>query len=537
MHIPPIKPRKSQLGALMVAALLLMLVTGMFMTSWVSLIGARGTQISYMETAVQRRLSLESSRHLVWQTVMEKAFDPGSTLAGSTNGLLGSVYGGANTVDGWTAMNIYTSSRAPGAMTTVFPYNYTGMRPMSSYLVTEQMKRPASLGGVDDFNSYIFLKSYPPVLAGDLFVTYRKPSQAGTQIDINTTTFDHHAFWDVQGRTVIRDPESLFALTTPNPLQLPFTTRSLYIQPHDSNNTRTVCGSTTDSGNAVVKLLPSNLPSVPSSSGPVSSTPAQDRFKGYLNVVYNPDNPDNSLYHFMDRERTAGRSDYQTIDVAQAMMSTTGDYWIEEQSDPQYKPPMWPSGYPPKLAVLYIKLDSPTLPNLRIIASTLGSNIHQIVFKGQTTSAAFDAAGVMAPRMFVIVGDIGPSVRDIRFEGDNNRRIVIGAKHRNAAPLDITWVGTPVTGEFRWRTVLINEYQTVILNMPASITQNVRWLGGVMTNWTFKRRASGGSNRSRLVFASDSSLSTATPAGPSFASVIPRDAWLESYFLPVPPPQ
>jgi len=534
MHIPPPKSRKSQLGALMVAALMLMLVTGMFMTSWVSLIGARGVQISYMETAVQRRLSLESSRHFAWECAMEKAFDPNSTLTGNTSGVLGGSYGGLSSDDGWTAMNIYTSTKIPGSMTTVFPYNYSGLRPMMSYLSREQFKRPASLTGVDNFNSYLFLKTYPPVLAGDLFIAYRKPATAGTQIDINTTTSDHHAFWHVEGRTVIRDPESHFALTTPSPMQLPFTTRSLYIQSYDSYNSRAICGSSADAGGSVSKLLPSNLPAVPSTTGPVSATPAVDRFKGYLNVVNNPDNPDNSLWHMIERDRLTRGVDTFTADVFVQGTATSGDVRMEEQKDPTYKPPMWPSGYPASgLRVMFVKLDSPNLPNLRIHGV-----VHQVVFQGQTSAAAFDAAGALAPRIITLVstGDGGPSVRDIRFEGDNNRRIVIGAKHWNAAPLDITWVGTPVMGDFRWRTVFINEYHTVILNMPASITQNVRWYGGVMTNWTFKRRASGGSNRSRLTFASDSSLTSLTPAAPSFASILPRDAWLESYFLPVPPP-
>lgn len=534
MNLQPIKPRSRKTGALMVAALLLMVAVGMFMTSWVTLISSRGVQVSYMETAVQRRLSVESSRHFAWQCAMEKTFDPASTLAASTSGTLGGSYGGVSSHDGWTNLNIYTSTRTPGAMTTVFPYNYTGMRPMVSYLSTEQLKRPSTLLGVDDYNSYLFLKTYPPVLAGDLFIAYRKPDAAGTQIDINTSPPDHHALWVVEGRTVIRDPQSHFASTTPRPMQLPFTTRSLYIQSHDRFNANAIFGSTDGPGGSVVSLLPSNLPAVPSSTGPVSATPAADRFKGYLNVVNNTDNPDNSLWHFMDREKNAGRSDYLTIDVYVTGVSAGGDYWLEEQTDPQYKPPMWPSGYPASgLKVLYIKLDSPNLRHMRIHGA-----VHQIVFKGQTNAADFANAGSMSPVMFTLLpmGATGPSVRDIRFEGDNNRRIVIGAKNWNAAPLDISWVGSPVGADFNWRTVFINEYHTVIMNMPSVITQKVRWLGGVMTNWTFKRRAAGGSNRGRLTFASDGSLATAAPAGPSFASLIPRDAWLESYFFPVPPP-
>lgn len=536
MHIPPPRKAPSQRGALMAAALLLMLVSGMFMSAWISLMGSRAVQVSYMEAAVQRRISVENSRQFAWQCALDKGFDPSSNLLPNQNGFLGGSYGGVSTFDGWSALNIYTSTRTPGAMNTVFPFNYSGLRPMSAYLTTELLKRPAALTGVDDYSAYLFMKSYPPVLGGDLFITYRKPDAAGSQIDINTTTADHHAYWVVDGRTVIRDPQSHFARTTPSPMQLPFFSRSLYIQSHDSYNARPILGTTTNpSTGASMKLLPSNLPALPSTTGPVSGT-AADRFKGYLNVVQNTVNTDNSLWHFMNREQAAGRSGFSTIDVFTKSASATGPFWMQEEKDPLYKPPMWPSGYPASgLRVLYVQLDHPNLGHMRIHGV-----VHQVVFIGQATGVKFDNAGLMSPLMFTLLpmGDGGPSVRDIRFQGDNNRRMVIGAKHWNAAPLDLTWVGTPLSGAtFNWRTVFINEFHTVIVNMPANITQKIRWLGGVMTDWTFKRRAAGGDNASRLTFASDASLPVVgTQAGPSFASLIPRDAWLESYFFPTPPP-
>lgn len=523
------RPRSSNRGALMAAALLLMLVSGLFLSAWVTLMTTRSNQVTYLETAVQRRISVENSRQLSWQCAVDKAFELNNTLSPNQNGVLGANVGGINTDAGWSGLNVYTSTNIPGAMTTVFPYNYTGMRPMLSYLTTKQFKRPGSLSNMDDFSDYLFLKTYSPTLAGDVFICYRKPDNAPTELDIYANTASHHAIWTVEGRTVLRSPESLFAKTTVSPLQLPFRSRSLYVQSHDTYNSRAVLG-TDLSGN---KLLPSNLPALPSTTGPVSTTASQ-RYQGYLNVIRNDRNPDNSLWHFMEREQSAGRSNYVTIDVFSQSATSTGPYWMEEQQNPVYPPQGWPSGYPPRLRVLFIQLNHASLPHMRIHGV-----VDQIVFKGQATSAQFDSAGLMAPVMFALVptNGAGPSVRDIRFERENNRHIVIGAQHWNRADLDISWVGDPISGaQYNWRTVFINEYQTVMVNMPANGTQTVRWIGGVMTNWTFKRRVSGGTNASRLTFAADGSLAVSAQSSPTFASVLPRDAWLESYFLPTAAP-
>jgi hypothetical protein len=506
----------------MAAALLFMLLSGLFIGAWVSLMSTRAVQVSYLESASQRRISLENSRQLSWQCALEKGFVPGASL-GATEASFGPSTGGVLTGDGWSDLNIYRSTDAPGTMSTVFPYNYTGLRPATAYLTREQLLRPAGLTAIDPFQAHLFMKTFNPVLAGDLFVVYKKPATAPGELDVYANTNAHVASWQVEGRTVLRSPESLFARTTTSPLQLPFRTRSLYIQSHDAYNSRAVLA--TDL--AGQRLLPSNAPAGPSSSGPVSGTDS-DRFRGYLNVIRNGNNPDNSLWHFMEREQAAGRTGFSTIDAFSKTGTSSDAFWMEEQENPTYPPPGWPSGYPPRLRVLMVRLHHAGLTHMRVLGV-----VDQIVFKGQNTPGLFSQAGLLAPIMFAVVpmNATGPSVRDIRFEGDNNRRVVIGVQHWNAAPLDISWEGNPLSGtEYRWRTVLINEYQTVMLNMPQNVTRSVRWLGGVMTNWTFKRRVAGGINANRLTFASDASLATGTPAGPSFASLLPRDGWLESYF-------
>ncbi len=539
MRIPVYSRFQSRRGALMAAALLLMIVSGMFMTAWVSLLSSRSAQVGFIETILKRRVAVENSRQFAWQCALDKAFDPGSNLTANTSGTLGANFGGISSFDGWSALNIYTSTSTPGTMDKVFPYNYTGMRPMSSYLTTEQLKRPSSLTAVDNFNAYLFLKTYCPVLAGDVFTYFTKPvgeAYDSRQIEVVSTAVSN-TFWSVEGRTVIRDNASFFARTTPSPLQLPFYTRSLYIQSHDTYNSRAILGTTTDSTGASIRLLPSNLPAVPSTTGPVSSTTA-DRFAGYLNVVNNARNPDNSLWHFMQRENTAGRGSFVTIDVFSRVGTSSSAYWIDDHTgnpdDMPLHPPFDYSLSRNYIRTLYIRLDHPNLPHFRIS----GNSVDQIVLLGQTSAPALEAAGAMRPIMIAIDKDEARPLNDITLVDDNNRRIVVGLKVARPSNrgLYMNWVrSTASIASHDWRMVFINEGQLVTLKLPASLSQNVRWIGGVMTNWSFKRYFADGTNHSRLRFVSDASVSTLTPAAPTLASLLPRDAWLESYFSPTSP--
>ena len=529
-------PRQIRRGGLMGVALLMMLAGGMFLSAWVSLMSVRATQLSFWEQAVERRLSLEGARLAARQVAWEHAFQPNASLSANTSGLvsgfLTSTLGvGVHSNDGWSGIDVLASSASPDSLTTVYPYNASGLHPEGTYITTEKLVRPSALTSLDPFNAYLFLKSQPPPLAGDLFVAYRKPQAATSELDIHTDNPGHHALWRVEGRAVIRHPLSLFARSTPSPLRLPFQSESIYIQSHDPDNFRPVYGTSLSGGG----LAPSNASVVPSTTAGNAAN-ADERFNGYLDVVRNDSNPSNSLWHFMDREQAAGRSGFASIEVFETVGAAGDPYWIEEQSDPEYPPPNWPSGYPPKLRVLYIQLNHGNLPHIRMLGV-----VDQVILLGQTSVSSFENASALSPVMVAMApnGATGPSIRDIRLVGDNNRRLVLGVKNWNAAPLDLTWEGSPTSGfEHKWRCVFINEFHSVMVNLPSNITRTVRWLGGVMTDWTFKRRASGGRNPSRLVFVRDSdpSVPSSTPAGPAFASLIPRDAWLESYFIPTSAP-
>ena len=514
----------------MAAALMLMVVSGIFVTSWVTLMSTRASQVSYLENVCQRHIGLESSRLLAWQCMTSKAFDPNNSLATGQNTILGTDIGSLSTGSGWSSLNVYTSANTVDDMSTVFPFNYTGLRPGATFLNTEQLARPSAnlAGNIDDYNAWQFLKTMPPVLNGDVFCVYRKPDGVTTQLDIYANAgagaTGHNANWTVEGRTVLHDPPSLFVASTPSPLQLPFLTNSLYIQSHSTAEPPSIPYPIYGTDLNSHALLPSNMAVAPSTTGPID-TSGTSNFQGYLNVVRNDNNPDNSLWHFQDREAAAGRAPTVTIDVESVFNSATEAYWIAEQANPTYPPPGWPSGYDTKLKVLFIKLDSQYLKNMRIYGV-----VDQIIFVGQSNASAFSNAASLPPVIITIMPNAanGRWVRDIRCERENNRRHVLAFKDDNGRDVELSWVNSPIGGtEFRWRCVLVNEYQTIMFNMPPLLTQSVRWIGGVMTNWTVKRRAAGGTNPSRLLFTSDSdpAVPAATNTGPAFATFLPRDAW------------
>lgn len=524
-------------GALMGIALLLLLCSGLFMAGWATVMNTRAIQTTWLDDAVIRRTALESSRELAWQAAMNHAFTPAAELDQTTGVLPNAKYGGIDTAGGWENLNLYSQTNSPATSTEGHPYNANGLRPGGSFYQPESFRRPAALDTLDDFTSHLFLKAQNPVLNGDLVNVYRKPAHYPGQIDLYANTVP----FTVYGRTVIRHPASLFAQTTSS-VRLPFLCRSLYIQNYEPGGSHPILGTNLDGG----VLPPSNLPALPSTCGPLTAGGAAD-YKGELNVINNPANPDNSLVHIMRREEIAGRNGMRTISAYQPEQNSstlwTAQYNGVGSSVPPVRPPDYPSGYQSNFRTLYIKVGSSQLRNLYIIND--GSVADQIVFVGQTTNAEFEAAGALPP-IIVTVINTGSTyfAKSIAFQNENNRRLILAMQdqHRLSSastasrPTGFQWAGSSILGrEQRWRLTLINEGHLVnlLLNRD-SPTYDIRWIGGVMTNWSFLRARDSGVRTERLVFQADSSVPTLPQeGGASYASLLPRDAWLETYFRPM----
>jgi hypothetical protein len=548
--------KRGRRGALMAAALMMMVVTGIIMSAWVGLMATRSQQVNYMADALKRRQSLENSKVIGRQVLLQRAYGVGASQVGNWDSVLvgpgGSKWGGV-AMGAWTG-SVFTNSVDATTSSTVFPFNPFGAMPSGGSILSRRLAEGVSMGlEQDEMNLFGFMKMASPVLRGDLFTVFRKPIGRTTLLDIwsDNTLAGHFAAWRVEGRMVIRRPEDLFGSSTANPLQIPGRCTGLII-PGDPVN-RLVVGTNL----LGARVPPSSLAGIPMTGGSVPSG-AADLWRAELNVVWNDSHTSNSLWHIMEAEQAAGRGDFVTVDSSNySFDGENPPLYVERQIVSSPMRPVQPGetegityptvATPTILAgggtwnVLFVKMDDPNLPHIRITAGSGTTRIHQIVFRGQAPlSTDFTDAALLSPLICLIVknpGDLISPVQDIRFEHQNNRRWVLGAKGGTLEDrLELNWEGDFVLESgrrmYNWRGVFVNESREMYVNIKSS--NNVRITGGVMTNWLFKRRrsASGFARNEAwdaLTFALDATPEPSGASGPKYSSLLPKDAWLETY--------
>lgn len=538
-------------GGLLAVALVMTMLGGVFLAGWVALTNARAMQARNSEIAAQRRLMLENSKAYIRQMVQERAFSGNSTVGVSVEGDLGGSWGALNTGTGWSGLKLYdlppeVSYPEAGYYTKLFPYNLLGLRPGASFVSAQKLLRPASYNGVihsamDPFNAYQFMKGIFPSLAGDGLVVYRKPE--GDPREIIVPNFY------VQGRFVVRDPASFYNSSEVNltyARRLAVRASSFYIQKYDERNpvsANTLTGS---------QLMTQNLPATPSTFGPFpvpggGAPTTKQLFRGELNIVRNTYVPaglpasvthhPNCLWQIQTREATSTpvRAPVVTISAGASTGTAADPWWIaDESAAPTYPPPAYPSGYGAGFQVLFINLNHADLPNLRIYPV-----VQQVVFLGQANSSDYTAAASMDPRIILFVPlTSGQSFKDVRFIRENNRPMVLGMQaHHTGEPMEFYWMPPNVNSSaltIDWRMILINEGRQVSFYRPNGSgggPDSVILNGGILTNWSMERRVgstadSGSADKFKIIPESATGIS----ASYSLASVLPREAWLESYF-------
>lgn len=555
-------------GGLLVVALMMTMLAGIFLAGWVALSNARAMQARNSEYAMKRRLALENSRAYIRQVAQEHAFTGNSTLLPTTTGDVGPGYGGLYTDTGWSNLQLYglppaaVSYPSTGNYTKLFPFNAFGLRPNACFASTQKFTRSPAYNGstydaIDPFNGYAFLKGIFPAFAGDAFVVYRKPVGAPSEINIYNFQVGPSTGAPL-ARFVVRDPASFYdSATVDLGVKKVFDVRArrFYIQKFDPLNP--MMARTTSTGG---EMYTANVPAIASTFGPSSSsTTTTELFRGDLNIIKNTYVPvglpasvthhPNCLWEIQNREalKTTSPVPVQTISVGTSVGTSADPYWIvDEAAAPTYPPPAYPAGYDSGFQVLFINLNHPDLPNLRIYPV-----VQQVVFLGQTTNALYSAAASMDPRIILFVPTPGSpqTFRDVRFVRENNRPFVLGMKAQlTGEPIDLYWVPPNVNGTasvIDWRMIMINEGRQVSCFRPtgaAGTPDSVILTGGFFTNWSIQRTLAGALAGAKDTAAANKFIllpevlpTPATPASYYFASLLPREAWLETFFQHAPP--
>jgi hypothetical protein len=520
-------------GGAIAIALIMTMLGGLMMAGWITIVHARSMQARGMEGAARRRLAVENSRAMARQYAMDRVFQDGRTQAANittTHSSGGTLWGSLSTQAGFNNLQSFgvypaNSFPLPGTFDNVFPYNAAGLRPGHTFVNVQRVGRPDAYTDLSDpYTAWMFVKSAPPAIGGDAFVVYQRP--AGQSTEINLAGNLH-----INGRLVIRDVPSMVPapkVGTGTQERVPTRARSFYIQQDYLGNR---LFGTAEDGSV---LLSTNAPAKLSSRGYTNAGNHSASFDGRLNVVINPDNPDNSLYHIQEREVAAGNASLLTLTNGNGYGTATSAVQVirytaaNAASLPRERHPFsWPT-YPWSIA--YIRLNHADLPHIRIVRG-----INQIIFEGQTTVNAYNAAKTKEPRIILV--DLTSDFffpKEAFFEHENARPIIYACKGQPNMAHDMRWKGPAVAGAggsltLDWAMHYISEARLTIVHLPTPASLGVSMVGGVQTDASFLRRDGGAYTRFKI-----SPVATADVTYP-LARMLPREGWLETYFTLAPP--
>lgn len=242
-------------GAVLVMAMVLVMIGGLAMASWVVLLHARALYTEQHVASVQRRIAESNARALTREYLLENvvaasagsggAFTPGDAIWGQTN------------VPSWST---------PAMSSTAFPAGNNLISAASGFPYAATFLSTVS-DGASSSTYKAYVNSRSPLLSGDLLVMH---SPFGAALAVSGGL-------DVQGRSVIHAPGS--------PNTYSFTTDDFAVPRGTTGFSLFNAGG--------IPLAGSNFPLGPETAGPSGSDLG---YTGNLAVIDNSDNPGNSLY-------------------------------------------------------------------------------------------------------------------------------------------------------------------------------------------------------------------------------------------------
>jgi hypothetical protein len=503
LHSPAAR-RPSARGATMLAVLMFIMTTSIIITASVSLMAARSQQAERHGTAVQRHVVMGNTRAINQQYHFNLSWGLLDTLTRLLNTVTLGAWGGI-TADAINLQNPYLSTARPSsAGAGNYPFNNIQNTPTSDNGVFfERTVVDSDSSLTEQVTFFNYMKTYPSSLLGDLLVLHKRPSAAtGSYVAGNNIR--------VNGRVVIWDT----------------TVDAGGVRAQSCLNlTKTGTNTTQSTSSAAMMPLNFNAP-VRTTAGYGGAGASSAVTDGTLKLANNADFPAGSMRHKIEASGLQGVSwalcgntllPLPNLRTDISSGDSTSDTQVRLESSPNFPPPTTsPYNYTASgnLNVLYVRLKNSGLRHLRI-----SSGVEQLVLQGQTTATDYTAAGSLPPLMIWLEQS---TCRDIRFVGENNRRVILVTGPGTGSTIYCGWHGVSLIGgsPLRWRLHWINEYRSLYLNAPTG--NGVLLTGGIRTNWTMDFTDNTNAVRFTLQRETD-------PA--SLQTLLPRDGWMEPYTL------
>jgi len=544
-------------GAAMLVALMFVAVSCIALAAWIHLIAARGRQADSSTDSIQRHIGWLNMGSVQQQYMLSWAMRDKTTGADGTGSTR--VASAATPVAGWggissaayTGLKAFRSLNRAAGGNAAYPFNNLVPLPTTnSDVYFERLSATSDSAQTQSVSMYAYLKTYPAFLLGDLLILHKRP--AGVN--------DYYMSDNIQvnGRVVIHDEIA----------------EAGNLRAESCLNLTKTGTNSTDNIAATAVILPQNLPTTPrvtnggygsALTGTGASTAVTN---GTLNLVHN-DNfapgsirnlleslPPNKWMKITHNTTVAGNTTttqslrtYQ-LDTNSSSSSYSGsatsEIQIRHEASGSYLYGLAPS---PSTQANTDYSSSPT-PRLNVAVIRLPvltrhvcieGGVEQLVIEGTTTSTAFAAANNQPP--IIICIDQTPSdtktLRDIRFVGENNRRLILaikGAGTTAGAEYYTDFVSNVTSGsgtsDLDWRIMWINENRRPYIDINTAGLK-LRIKGGMRTDRAVNFVPAG--SDARVFFdretAPQASGQSTTDLTMSLETLLPRDGWLEPYFV------
>lgn len=419
----------------------------------------------------------------------------------------------------------------------------SGSRDYMNYDFPYSTSNPSKGDHVIYFN---YLKTYPRSLMGDLLVLHRSGSPAssgagritpGAAYKVVSSRGDGvYPNINVNGRVVFMDPNA----------QAPLVRAA---EVHNATDTGT---NTTNNISGSSKLMPENIPATPVFTDGSGDSTGGAVVDGTLNMISNSGFLPASVFHKI--ENTEG---IKWINVSRAAQSATnfstggtstvtgsGDQvglrWegnVNSSSDIGWA---YRTLYAPtnRLNRLTVTLNSvPENVGIRIFNSSTTNQdggVEQLILDGQTinsssssTANALNRALIKTPLIIWLEQDTLPQVL---FNNENHRPLIILVGNRRVRDLEMRFTGSNVSGSsagLDWRMHIINEIThgdyALRLFAHATASLNVNIIGGIRTNWDIITDTTSTTPRFYLDRETNEQVIT------NLMPFLPRDGWFETF--------